>query len=105
VQRGARAGPGDRAALRGHAAPHRPARRVVQRAAAGDSQQGLGDGVGGRRRLLSHLQPGHLGDERQRRRAEHQAARPDHAAQHPGHEDAQRDALRARPHRRGHGEE
>ncbi len=59
-----------------------------------DSDEGLGDGGGGRRCVLPDQRAHDLGDERRGRVALDAAPRADDAAQHPGNQDAVRDPRR-----------
>ena len=63
-----------------------------------DIDEGLGDGGRGRGGLLPHLEPVDLGDQRRERGQVDAAARADDAAQHPRHQDTQRDTHRQRVH-------
>jgi len=60
--------------------------------------QGLGDGLGGRRRLLPSQQRDRVGSERRERAPLDPPARPDHAAQRSRHQEPLRDPLGERHH-------
>ena len=60
--------------------------------------QGLGDGLGGRRRLLPSQQRDRVGSERRERAPLDAPARPDHAAQRSRHQEPIRDPLGERHH-------
>ena len=64
--------------------------------------QGFGDGIGGRRRLLPRLQRHHLRGQRGERAPLDAAAGADHAQEHPGHEKPPRDPQRQGEHLRLH---
>ena len=66
----------------------RPAHCHIRRAAAGNTDQGLGDDHGGRRRLLQDFRPCAECDADRGRPALDQVVGRDHAEKHSGHQDA-----------------
>ena len=74
----------------------RPENGDFRRSTARDTHQRLGDRVGGRRRLLSHIQRGHIGHQCRGRSQVDQAACRLHTPQHTRHQVAARDPLRSR---------